>query len=449
MNSIKRESFFIFFGDIVVFIFSLWVVLLIRYFKIPSLEIFYQHLFPFSFLFLIWALSFFIAGLYEQRTLIIKRSLFVKILNVQIINSFISSIFFYFVPLFGITPKTNLLIYLGVSFIFILIWRFYLAPFLGVRKKVSALLFGDKKEIFKIKEAVNNNNWYNFNIVLAIDLDKIDSLSFQKDVLDVIYLKNVSVIVADFGSLKIKPILPHLYNLMFSQIRFIDTHEVYENIFGKIPLNTIRYDWFLENISNSSHFLYLFLKRTMDILVSFFLGIISLFFYPFIFLAIKIEDNGSLFVIQERIGKGGKIIKIKKFRSMTEGSGWVNVDKKITKVGKILRKTSIDEFPQFWSVLKGDQSLVGPRPELPELVKRYSKEIPYYNIRHLQKPGLSGWAQIYQENAPHHNLDIENTKEKLAYDLFYIKHHSFVLDLKIALKTIKTLISRLFGKSGF
>ena len=150
----------------------------------------------------------------------------------------------------------------------------------------------------------------------------------------------------------------------------------------------------------------------------------------------------------DRIGKGGKKIKIVKFRSMTEGDGWVDNDKKVTRVGNFLRKTSIDELPQLWGVLKGDQSLIGPRPELPELVEKYSKEISYYNIRHLHKPGLSGWAQISQENAPHHTTDIESTKEKLSYDLFYIKHHSFVLDLKIALKTIRTLVSRIFGTSG-
>ena len=126
---------------------------------------------------------------------------------------------------------------------------------------------------------------------------------------------------------------------------------------------------------------------------------------------------------------------------------WVDEGDKTTKIGKFLRKTSIDELPQIWSILKGDQSLIGPRPELPNLVEVYSKEIPYYNIRHLHKPGLSGWAQIYQKEAPHHKTDVEKTKIKLSYDLFYIKHHSFALDLKIALKTVKTLVLRTVGKT--
>jgi len=114
---------------------------------------------------------------------------------------------------------------------------------------------------------------------------------------------------------------------------------------------------------------------------------------------------------------------------------------KVTKVGAFLRTTRLDEFPQLWNVLKGDISLIGPRPEFPGPVEHYTKEIPYYNIRHLIKPGLSGWAQIYGAH-PHHSTDVSKTKEKLSYDLFYIKSRSFWLDIKIALKTIKALLSR-------
>jgi lipopolysaccharide/colanic/teichoic acid biosynthesis glycosyltransferase len=114
----------------------------------------------------------------------------------------------------------------------------------------------------------------------------------------------------------------------------------------------------------------------------------------------------------------------------------------ITRVGKFLRTTRIDELPQLWNVFRGDLSLIGPRPELPELVKLYEKEIPYYNIRHLLKPGLSGWAQLYHKNHPHYRPDVSETRVKLSYDLYYIKNRSLLLDLKIALKTIKTLLSR-------
>lgn len=113
-----------------------------------------------------------------------------------------------------------------------------------------------------------------------------------------------------------------------------------------------------------------------------------------------------------------------------------------TKVGAFLRKTRIDELPQLWSVLVGDLSLIGPRPEIPALVQIYEKEIPYYNVRHLIKPGLSGWAQLYQYTPPKFGAKLDETRVKLSYDLYYIKHRSLALDFKVALRTIKTLLSR-------
>jgi lipopolysaccharide/colanic/teichoic acid biosynthesis glycosyltransferase len=120
------------------------------------------------------------------------------------------------------------------------------------------------------------------------------------------------------------------------------------------------------------------------------------------------------------------------------GNGQKNV---ITRIGKFLRKSRIDELPQLWNVVRGDISLVGPRPEFPEPVALYTKEIPYYNLRHIVKPGLSGWAQIYHQKHPHHGIDTEETGNKLSYDLYYIKNRSFLLDLKIALRTMKVLLS--------
>jgi lipopolysaccharide/colanic/teichoic acid biosynthesis glycosyltransferase len=123
-------------------------------------------------------------------------------------------------------------------------------------------------------------------------------------------------------------------------------------------------------------------------------------------------------------------------------SGENKINNKITKVGGFLRKSRLDEIPQLWNVWRGDLSLIGPRPELPALAKVYEKEVPYYNVRHLIPPGLSGWAQLYHENHPHQGVNVEETKNKLSYDLYYVKNRSLMLDLKITLKTIKALLSR-------
>ncbi|TSD07147.1 MAG: exopolysaccharide biosynthesis polyprenyl glycosylphosphotransferase, partial [Parcubacteria group bacterium Greene0714_4] len=140
-------------------------------------------------------------------------------------------------------------------------------------------------------------------------------------------------------------------------------------------------------------------------------------------------------------------IQIRKFRTMMVDSGGIfsalegNYER-ITRVGSFLRKTRIDELPQLWSVFVGDISLIGPRPELPDLAVLYEKEIPYYNVRHLIKPGLSGWAQILQPAPPKFGVGYDTTKIKLSYDLYYIKHRSLMLDVKIALRTVRTLLSR-------
>jgi lipopolysaccharide/colanic/teichoic acid biosynthesis glycosyltransferase len=114
----------------------------------------------------------------------------------------------------------------------------------------------------------------------------------------------------------------------------------------------------------------------------------------------------------------------------------------VTRVGSFLRRSRIDELPQFWNVIKGDLSMVGPRPELPSLVAIYKNEISYYESRHLVKPGLFGWAQIYHESHPHHEIATEETRNKLSYDMYYIKNRSLMLDLKIVLRTLQILIRR-------
>jgi len=441
-NINKKEIFVLFLGDLLFFLISLWLTLWLRYFEFPGEQLFFNHLFPFSFLFFAWIAVFFISGLYEKRILIIKRKLFANIFIVQVINSLIASLFFYFFPYFQIAPKTNLFLYLIISFFLILIWRVYIATFIGVRKKANSLIVGYKEEISDIKEAIENSCWYNLDVISFINLKKIDGLDFQRDIFNFILTENISIVIMNFDNEEIKKLLPKFYNLVFTGVKFVSVYDIYEDIFGKIPLSLIKYDWFLKNVSSSSHLLYSVLKRIMDIAISSVLLIISLIFYPFVYLLIKISDGGKIFFTQERIGQGGKKIKISKFRSMkSDGS-------EVTKIGTFLRKTSIDELPQLFGILKGDLSLVGPRPEKPDLAKIYGEQIPYYDIRHLRKPGMSGWAQINHKEAPHHNADVEKTKEKLSYDLYYIKNHSFLLDIKIALQTIKILISRIFAKEN-
>lgn len=158
---------------------------------------------------------------------------------------------------------------------------------------------------------------------------------------------------------------------------------------------------------------------------------------------IKLENPGSAMFIQERVGQGGKVFKIYKFRSMTakqadaEDKFATEEQARVTKIGRIIRKVRIDELPQFFNVLKGEMSLIGPRPEQESFVKQFEQEIPFYGYRHMVKPGITGWAQTVQGYAD----DTDSTREKLAHDLYYIKHLSFWLDMNIVLKTLKTMMT--------
>lgn len=440
----RKEPLVLLAGDLFFFVVSLWLTLLIRTGELPSEELFYTHLVPFGLLFVSWILVFYIAGLYERHTTILTNRLPQILARTQLANSGLAVAFFYLVPFFGITPKTILFIYLFISFAVVLFWRMYGYFILGRGPVNNAILIGTGVEMKELIGEVNNNPIYNMRFISSVDLTRSDETGFWKEIVAKIYTEDVSVIAIDLAHENVEPVLPHLYNLIFSRISFIDMHKIYEDIFNRVPLSLLRYNWFLENISTTPRAAYDAVKRIMDIVIALPLLLVTGIVYPFVALAIRLEDGGPTFIAQERIGEGNKIIRIIKFRSMTtDDRGEYDGERKnaVTKVGNFLRKSRLDEFPQLWNVVRGDLSLIGPRPELPVLAKHYAEEIPYYNVRHLIKPGLSGWAQIYHDTHPHHEVATKETKEKLSYDLYYIKNRSFLLDLKIALRTLKTLVS--------
>ena len=430
----------IFVGDVVLLYISLWVTLLLRYLQIPTQFNIDLHLLPFSYLFIVWVLVFYIANLYEPHTVVFKSKIPATILNTQLINSIIAVLFFYLIPDVGIAPKTNLFLYLFVSFLFISSWRIFGVQFLRLRRKEHAVLIGSGFDTRKLYQTVNDNPLYPINFITWVDLDKAEGIDFEDEVLNRIYSEEVSLIVIDIENEKVAPILPKLYNLIFSHVRFVDQYRIYEDIFDRIPLSLIGYSWFLENVSSRAHFGYDLFKRLMDITLAFLLIIPSLLFYPLIIIGTMAAQPGPIFFNQIRVGKGNREFAVYKFRTMTCET---NIeDRKVTAFGAFMRKSRLDELPQLWNVLRGELSLIGPRPEMPQLAAVYKDEIPYYNMRHLITPGLSGWAQVHHENHPHFGAAVEQTKEKLAYDLYYLKNRSVALDIKIALKTIKTLLSR-------
>jgi sugar transferase (PEP-CTERM system associated) len=226
-------------------------------------------------------------------------------------------------------------------------------------------------------------------------------------------------------------------------VRIQDGTEYYEQVTGKIPIESLRLGTLLFSSGfRLSRFLVIY-KRLASIAVSIVGLILCLPFLPFVALAIKLSSPGPLLYHQRRVGKDDIIFYCHKFRTMRAdaeadtGPTWAgDEDPRITSVGRFLRTSRLDEIPQLWNVLKGDMSLVGPRPERPEFIEWLKKEIPFYNLRHTVRPGITGWAQVRYK----YGSTVEDAKEKLRYDLFYIKNMSPGLDALIFFDTIKTIL---------
>ena len=250
-------------------------------------------------------------------------------------------------------------------------------------------------------------------------------------------------VVVAMGERRGKMPVDALLSLKSGGVLVQDGTDVYEAITGKIPIESLRLGWLLFSPGfHVSSFLLLY-KRIAALVVSVIGLLLSVVFLPFVVVLIKLTSPGPVLYKQKRVGRNGVVFDCYKFRTMRadaeadSGPTWAgDDDPRITRVGKFLRKSRIDEIPQLWNVLKGDMYLVGPRPERPEFVEWLNQEIPHYHLRHTVRPGITGWAQIRYR----YGSSIEDAKEKLRYDLFYVKNMSPGLDLLIFLSTIKIIL---------
>ena len=270
-----------------------------------------------------------------------------------------------------------------------------------------------------------------------IDINKLEDFVTRNSVSEVV-----------IASQKTDGITVNLYNqlihLLESGFVIREYTQVYENITQRIPVQYVArdfYRYFPFSRSNQNQ-LYLLVVRIIEVIISL-LGVsLGVLLSPFILIGNLIGNKGKLFYTQERVGKNGKIFKILKFRTMktnAESNGAVFAainDSRVTAFGKFLRKTRIDEFPQFINILKGDMGVIGPRPERPVFVKEIAEVMPFYETRHVIKPGLTGWAQVNYS----YGETINDSLIKLQYDLYYIKHRSIFLDINIIFKTISTVL---------
>ena len=236
-----------------------------------------------------------------------------------------------------------------------------------------------------------------------------------------------------------------LLNLKTRGVAVEEATGLYERITGKIALENLKPSWMIFNPGFEVSKSMLLRKRLLSLIVSVLLLAIFSPVILLLLLLIKLDSSGPVFHKQERVGQNGRVFTLWKFRSMHRdaerdtGPVWaVEGDSRVTRIGRFLRRTRLDELPQIYNVLRGDMSLVGPRPERPKFVQELSEQIPYYHLRHAVKPGVTGWAQINCE----YGNSVKGAVEKLQYDLFYIKNLSMLLDFLVVFETIKTVLVR-------
>lgn len=428
-----KRALLVIFSDLMAFWISFFIVLSIRFNDLFPITIIKTHLLPFLILCICWILCFYLFGLYDifkiKPTIPNLRRFGIAFIICLTIGIFL----FYFMPIFGVSPKTNLIFQvLGFGFLSFLFRRIF---YLLFSKKIvrPLVLVGKTSYLDELFNTIKTNPQLGLKIISYTD-------DLNKSLEGNINLKNsVFIFEKNLNEIPEKEIL----NLFKNKTEIIDVAEAYERYLLKIPIDYVSQSWIIENINTQSNFVYSISIRIFDIVCSIVILLIGLPFILISSLFIYFHDNGPIFYTQDRVGLNGKNFKLYKLRSMntdSEKNGAIFTakdDKRITPIGKVIRKLHIDEIPQMINILKGDIAFIGPRPEWTEFVKMFEQSIPHYGLRHVIRPGFTGWAQIKYQYA----RNIADSKEKFQYDLYYIKNRNIFLDLGIILKTIQIIFT--------
>jgi len=404
--------------------------------------------------FIILILYYLLFGeIFQLYNLKVANSRFLVVRSV-FVTALITTVFYVFSPF--ITPllptnRIQIIYFFALITIPVIIWRFlYIWILFSPKYFKTIIVIGHASRTERLIKLIQSKNLH--NIAAYVSNVEINGLSNFNDInttglSKLIHANLVTEIVistSGFSSEVIKKINQELILLFEEGVNIKSFETYYEEVTDSVPKEYLDYNFYKQiNFSKSSeNKFYLFTHRIMDIIFS----VVGILFFvcilPFILLGNLVANRGPLLYFQERVGSKGKTFRIIKLRSMIKnaennGAVWAKKnDKRITVFGKFLRNTRLDEFPQFINIIKGDMSLIGPRPERPEFVSDLKDKIPFYAIRHVVKPGLTGWAQV---NYPYAST-IEEQENKLRYDLYYIKERNSFLDFKILIKTITTVL---------
>ncbi len=435
--------------DIAVIVISLWTAEFLLDFD--YIEFQKTSIYGWLFILAIYVLLF--GEIFQLYDLDISNNRFKTVRSV-VLTFLITTVVYIFTPF--ITPslpenRLQIIYFFLVLGIPITVWRFlYIWMFFSPRYFKNIIVVGHSSRLKSLLQLIKDKSFHNISSYVSDTqiegIPKFKDIN-QTDLYDLVISNNIKEVIVTTTGLSSNAIVKmnkELILLFEKGINIKSYENFYEEITDRIPKERLSYHFYKSiNFSkNSTNKLYLFFSRLFDVLVSFLGLAIFLCIIPFVFVGNIVANRGPLLYAQERVGKNGKIFKIFKLRSMVtnaeeNGAVWAKKnDTRITDFGKFLRLTRLDEIPQFYNILKGDMSLIGPRPERPEFVKDLEESIPFYAIRHVIKPGLTGWAQV---NYPYANT-VEEQEIKLRYDLFYIKQRDTFLDFKIIIKTITTVL---------
>ena len=354
-------------------------------------------------------------------------------------------------------PRIGVGAFLLYASLLTLTWRMiFIRIYKSTGRRRRVLLIGAGKAGQTLAEVYNSMGTRSFNLIGYVDDDTakvgkricgLRVLGSSIHLLNIIDVYHISdLVIAINGEIQGAT----FQAILDAQERGVEVTRMpilYEEMTGRVPIHHLESDWIIRSFVDGLHVsgFYELTKRLLDI----FGGIIGMLIFaitcPFLSLAVLIDSGLPVFYSQPRLGKGGLIFKIYKYRTMRqdaeadgEAKTTLENDPRVTRVGRFLRKTRLDELPQFWNVLRGEMSLVGPRAERPELVAEYQKQVPFYRARLLVKPGLGGWAQINYGYV----ASVTETAVKIEYDLYYIKHRTLGMDFQIILRTFGTVLRR-------
>lgn len=414
-------------GDIGALAASFYLTMVLGYWRALDVSTFQSHVLPFGILYLAWLLVLYVFRLYDYGS--VKPTIgTIKSISVALITMLaVGAIFFYSFTLFGISPKVNLLINVAVFGAIFIGWRRLFFTIFSKHFQKDILILGENEASRDLSDEIRQNPHIGYRFA-----------GFIEDISDTARIEAAgSVVVAKEFPINSE----NIHQFMSAETEIMDIVEAYERIFLKVPIEFITESWFMKNIRNSRKGFYYGLKRILDVVLILVVGLVTLPFMILIALGITLEDGRSVFYKQKRLGLYKQPFYLYKFQTYIanaeqNGAEWsTENDPRITRFGRFLRRTHLDELPQIWNVLRGDLSLVGPRPERPEFVAALEKEVPYFDLRHVVKPGVTGWAQVKFKYAG----TVLESYQKFEYDMFYAKNQNLFMDMGIIMRTVLKL----------